>query len=239
METIYFIGLDVHKETIAYCIKKVDGKKIDQVVVSADRASLSKLAENLHSPLVGAMKATLFTGWIYDFLQPFALELKVAHPEMLKAIVVAKKKNDRDDDAERITDLLRVNLLPETYMMPTRLRDLRRMLRYRNLIVRTAVRMKNKMSGLLMEVGAQYDKRKLHGKRYFHHLMESIEYVPDSIKDMLRMSRGGFELFDSIQKKLVRTLRENPMIRDRVRLLMTIPGMGEIRPYLGARDGGY
>ncbi len=42
---------------------------------------------------------------------------------------------------------------------------MRRMLRYRNLVVRQAVRMKNKMSGLLMEVGAQYNKQQLHGKR--------------------------------------------------------------------------
>ena len=28
----------------------------------------------------GGMEATLFTGWIYDFLKPHALELKVGHP---------------------------------------------------------------------------------------------------------------------------------------------------------------
>ena len=57
---------------------------------------------------------------------------------MLKAITAAKKKNDRAD-AEKIADLLRVNLLPECYMMPEELRELRRILRYRNIIVRTAV----------------------------------------------------------------------------------------------------
>ena len=85
---------------------------------------------------------------------------------MLKAITAAKKKNDRAD-AEKIADLLRVNLLPECHMMPEELRELRRVLRYRNMIVSTAVKMKNKMSGLLMEVGADYDKKKLHGKKYF------------------------------------------------------------------------
>jgi transposase len=59
---------------------------------------------------MGAMEATLFTGWIYDYLKPYAFELKVAHPEMLKAITAAKKKNDRAD-AEKLTDLLRVDLL--------------------------------------------------------------------------------------------------------------------------------
>jgi hypothetical protein len=34
-------------------------------------------------------------------------------------------------------------------------------------MVREAVRMKNKMSGLFMEVGAVYSKKRLHGKKYF------------------------------------------------------------------------
>ena len=58
------------------------------------------------------MEATIFTGWIYDFLTPYAVDVKVAHPVMLKAITAAKKKNDRAD-AGMIADLLRVNLLPE------------------------------------------------------------------------------------------------------------------------------
>ncbi|OGQ85443.1 MAG: hypothetical protein A2512_00370 [Deltaproteobacteria bacterium RIFOXYD12_FULL_56_24] len=84
------------------------------------------------------MEAALFTGWIYDFLKPHSVELKVAHPEMLKAITAAKKKNDRAD-AEKLADLLRVNLLPECTMMSEELRELRRILRYRNLVVRTAI----------------------------------------------------------------------------------------------------
>ena len=102
--------------------------------------------------------------WVYDFLLPHTVDLKVAHPEMLKAITAAKKKNDRAD-AERITDLLRVNLLPECTMLPPEIRELRRVLRYRNHLVRTAVKMQNKMSGLLMEVGASYNKRRLRGKK--------------------------------------------------------------------------
>ena len=166
METIYYIGLDVHKKTIAYCVKSVGGKTMRQGVVSAERNELRQWLADLPGPWMGAMEATLFTGWIYDFLRPHAVELKVAHPEMLKAITAAKKKNDRAD-AEKLADLLRVNLLPECTMMSEELRELRRILRYRNLVVRTAIKMKNKISGLLMEVGAPYNKRRLHGKKYW------------------------------------------------------------------------
>jgi transposase len=227
MKSIYYIGLDVHKKTIAYCIKTADGTKVRQGVVAANREALREWLSELPGSWMGALEATIFTGWIYDFLKPHAVELKVAHPEMLKAITAAKKKNDRAD-AEKLADLLRVNLLPECTMMSTELRELRRILRYRNLVVRTATQMKNKMSGLLMEVGATYNKRSLHGRRYFNNLLESVEDVPDSVKELLLLSRGNLELFTAVQKKLTRTLREQPLISERVKLLMSIAGVGEI-----------
>jgi len=227
MNAIYYIGLDIHKKTIAYCIKKVDGTLVRQGTVCAERKALRQWQTELPGPWYGAMEATIFTGWVYDFLKPYAVDLKVAHPAMLKAITAAKKKNDRAD-AEKIADLLRVNLLPESHMMSEELRELRRILRYRNMIVRTAVKMKNKMSGLLMEVGAQYSKKRLYGKKYFSTLLERVEDVPVSVKELLKLSRSGFELFDCIQKKLVNALLKNKQIHGRVQRLMSIPGVGEV-----------
>jgi transposase len=227
MNAIYYIGLDIHKKTIAYCVKEIDGTIARQGTVSAERNALLQWQSELPGPWRGAMEATIFTGWVYDFLKPYAVDLKVAHPAMLKAITAAKKKNDRAD-AEKIADLLRVNLLPECHMMPEELRELRRILRYRNMIVRTAVKMKNKMSGLLMEVGAQYNKKRLYGRKYFSALLERVEDVPDSVKELLKLSRNGFELYDDIQKKLVSALRKNKLIQGRMQRLMSIPGVGEI-----------
>lgn len=227
MESIYYIGLDVHKKTIAYCIKTANGTKVRQGVVAAERKALGQWLTELPGSWLGALEATIFTGWIYDFLKPHAVELKVAHPEMLKAITAAKKKNDQAD-AEKLADLLRVDLLPECTMMSTELRELRRILRYRNLVVRTATQMKNKMSGLLMEVGVTYNKRSLHGRRYFNNLLERVEDVPDSVKELLLLSRGNLELFTTIQKKLINTLREQPLISERAKRLMSIAGVGEI-----------
>lgn len=225
--TYLHIGLDVHKKTIAYCIKAVNGKTVREGNIRADRKALRLWLSELPGPWMGAMEATIFTGWIYDFLKPHSFELKVAHPQMLKAITAAKKKNDKAD-AEKLADLLRVNLLPECTMMPEELRELRRILRYRNLVVRSATKMKNKMSGLLMEVGATYNKQRLHGRKYFEKLLERVEDVPESVKELLRLSRGNLELFTAIQKKLTKTLRGQPLIGERVERLMSIGGVGEV-----------
>ena len=227
MHPIYYIGFDIHKRTIAYCVKRFDGVLIQQGTVSAERKALLQWLSRIPGSWIGAMEATMFTGWVYDFLKPHAVELKVAHPEMLKAITAAKKKNDRAD-AERIADLLRVNLLPECYMAPEELRELRRILRYRNMIVRTATSMKNKISGLLMEVGATYDKRRLHGKSYFNSLLERVEDVPESVKELLKLSKGSLDMFTAVQKKLIKALKENMLIRQRIKRLMSIQGVGEV-----------
>lgn len=227
MNAIYYIGLDIHKKSIAYCIKRFDGFLVRHGRVPSERKALEKWLSEIPGEWIGGMEATMFTGWVYDFLRPHALELKVAHPEMLKAITAAKKKNDRAD-AEKITDLLRVNLLPECYMAPEELRELRRILRYRNMIVRTACKMKHKISGLLMEVGATYDKRRLHGKKYFNSLLERIEDVPESVIHLLKLSRSSFEIFNAVQVKLIKALKDNEIIRERVHRLMSIPGVGEV-----------
>jgi len=96
--------------------------------------------KTLPQPWTAAMEATMFTGWIYDHLKPHAAALKVAHPLMLRAIAAAKKKNDRID-ASKICDCLRCDFLPECHMAPTAIRERRRTLRYRNLLVRQMVQM--------------------------------------------------------------------------------------------------
>ena len=119
------------------------------------------------------LEATLFSGWMYDVLKPHAAKLLMADPRRLKAISGAKKKSD-PLDAAMLADLLRCNLLPSCYVAPAATRELRRMLRYRSLMVRQATRMKNRTACLLMEVGAEYNKEKLHGQRYFDELVTRL-----------------------------------------------------------------
>ena len=227
MDIMHYIGLDIHKKIIAYCVKSHDGTIYCQGKIAANRKALSQWLETLPHPRMIAMEATLFTGWVYDYLKPYAQSIKVAHPQMLMAITAAKKKNDQSD-AQKICDLLRVDLLPECYMAPSNLRELRRMLRYRTHIVRTIVKTKNKMAGLLLEVGADYNKKRLYGKKYFNELLENIQYVPDSVIDMLKESQSNLEIFNNIQKRIVRTLKGNNLIRQRVERLQSIRGIGEI-----------
>jgi transposase len=113
-------------------------------------------------------------------------------------------------------------------MAPSAIRDLRRVLRYRNLVVRQATRMKNRIAGLLMETGTPYNKERLHGRAYFSELLESLREVPRSVVELLQLSRGQLEFFATIQRRLLKGLGQNPDLSARVARLQTIPGVGEI-----------
>lgn len=225
--TGYYVGLDVHKKTVSYCVKMADGALVEQGVVSATRRDLGAWAARLKPGWVGGMEATLFTGWIYDFLRPYAARLRVGHPLRLKAITAAKKKSDRLD-AQTLADLLRCNLFPECYMAPANIRELRRVLRYRNLLVQEATRMKNKTAGLLMEVGAEYHKAKVYGAKYFARLLDSLEDTPQSVVELLKMTRVHLEVFQGAQRRLLAALAAHPELKERVDRLVTIRGVGQV-----------
>lgn len=227
MRAYYYVGLDIHKKTVSYCMKTADGTIVDEGKVLATRRHLNRWAGGIDARWAGAMEATLFTGWIYDELLPYAEKLEVGHSLMLRAIASSKKKSDRID-ARTLSDLLRCNLFPSCYMAPREQRDLRRVLRYRNLLVREARRMKNKASGLLMEVGAQYNKKRLHGRRYFERLLDTLDYVPESVVELLRLTRSNLEVFEAGQRKLIEALKIHPDLRERVERLRTIRGVGEV-----------
>jgi transposase len=227
MNVIHYIGLDVHKKTISYCIKTADGRIVQEGKLAASRPALHEWAKAQSVRWHGAMEATLFSAWIYDTLKPYAQRLVMGHPAKMKAITAGKKKSDTID-ARTIADLLRCDLLPSCYVLPPEMRDLRRLLRYRNMVVQQSVRMQNKMAGLLMESGTAFVKDKLHGKKYFSELMKSLEEVPESVKDLLRMSRSSMEMFESTQKQMVKRLLSEQALQQRVERLSSIRGVGPI-----------
>jgi transposase len=237
MKRYYYIGLDVHKKLVAYCVKRADGTVVEEGKVRATREGLAAWLKGRKCAWMGAMEATLFTGWIYDFLKPHALALKVGHPLKLRAIVAGKKKSDHLD-ARTLADLLRCDLFPESYMAPEPIRELRRVLRYRTLLVQEATRLKNKTAGLLMEVGAEYNKERLQGRRYFEALLDRIEDVPPSVIRLLRLSREAQEVFERNQRWLVDELEHHPQLRERVERLQSIRGVGQVTALTWALEVG-
>ena len=226
-EPYHYIGLDIHKRTVAFCEKRADGHTVASGTFGASCSQIEQWAQERKKPWIGGMEATMFTGYVYDVLSAYAVDLQVGHPLQLKAISWAKHKSDTID-ADTLANLLRADLFARCYMAPPLVRELRRVLRYRNFLVRQAVTMKVKTTGLLMEVGVQYDASRVHRKGYFTELLGNLEEVPNSVRHLLQTTRGNMEMFQSAQQRLLKELKEHEHLRERVSRLMTIGGVGEM-----------
>ena len=104
MSVFHYIGFDVHKKTVSFCVKLADGTIIEEGRIASRGQDLERWAKSRSIPWHGAMEATIFSGWIYDTLKPYAASLQMGNPSMMKAISASKKKNDQLD-ARKIADL--------------------------------------------------------------------------------------------------------------------------------------
>jgi transposase len=62
MEPRYYIGVDVHKRQISYCVKDGGGRIHAEGSLSATRLDLDHWRRSLPQPWSAAMEATMFTG---------------------------------------------------------------------------------------------------------------------------------------------------------------------------------
>ena len=138
-----------------------------------------------------------------------------------------KGKNDRID-ASKICDCLRCDFLPECYLASTAIRERRRTLRYRSLLVRQMVQMKIKISSLLMEAGVSYNKQRLHKAGYFHELLASNPDIDEGLHSLLRQCRETVVRLGKLESAMIRSLRHDRLLTERVERLMSIPGVGPI-----------
>jgi len=123
-------------------------------------------------------------------------------------------------------------------MAPSVFRERRRTLRYRNLLVRQMVQMKNKIAVLLMEAGVSYNKQRLHKAGYFRELLTNNPDIDEGLCALLRVSRETVVRLERTESALVRSLEGDSLLRDRVERLMTIPAVGAITALTWALEVG-
>lgn len=223
----YFVGLDVHKQTIAYCVKTGDGRIVREGTIKAQRPALAEWVKTVPSPCVAGMETTMFSHWIYERLKQLGMDVGMGHAARMKAICAGKNKSDKLD-ARTIADLLRANLFPKCYVIDPALGALRRQMRFRRLLVHEEVTFRNKTAGLLMECGVEYDARRLHGKRYFAELMGRLGEAEGELRPLLEFNRGQIASLRQMGKHVLGALSRRPLLARRVEALRQIDGVGPV-----------
>jgi Transposase len=86
-----------------------------------------------------AFEAAYGTSWLVELLEDYGFAPHLVHPSRCKAIASARLKNDKVD-AAILAQLLRADLLPEAWIAPPAIRQLRALLPHRVALVRLRTR---------------------------------------------------------------------------------------------------
>ena len=90
--------------------------------------------------------------WAADTLAAAGAEVHLAHPLGVKAFTCRRVKNDQRDAAD-LADLLRMGRLPEAWIAPAEVRELRELTRYRQKLVHLRTSCKDQVHGVLAKLG--------------------------------------------------------------------------------------
>lgn len=156
-----YVGLDIHKH---YCV--IAGVDRDGRVVlppvRVEHADLEGwLKKNLQETDYVVIESTTNAWHVYDLLEPLAEGVVVANPIKVKQIATARVKTDIRDTLI-LARLLAANLVPEVWVPPAHVREMRQLLSQRRQLVETHTQILNRMHSVAHRHHLQHER----GKRF-------------------------------------------------------------------------
>jgi transposase len=125
-----YVGIDLHRRRSVVVVLNEDGDRVSW-------CRIDNTAPNLAAEMVAAgegaevaMEATWGWYWAADVIAECGARLHLAHPSGIAGYENRRVKNDLRD-ATLLADLLRLGRLPEAWVAPPEVRELREMVRYR------------------------------------------------------------------------------------------------------------
>ena len=143
-----YIAMDIHKEYVL-----VGGQTARQEwVMQPRRVGVEKMREwaaaNLRRGDAVILETTTNVWDVYDIVAPLVNYTVVAHAGKVRQIAEARVKTDKKD-IERLICLLIADIVPEVWVPPTHVRELRGMISYRNRLVKTSTMIRNRLQSLI------------------------------------------------------------------------------------------
>jgi transposase len=149
-----YVGMDVHRKRTQVAAMDQQGTEILNRNLPNDVGQIAPLLMSLgdSDDISVVFEAAYGWGWLVELLDDLGIDTHLAHPKAVKAIASARLKNDKVD-ARTLAHLLRTDLLPEAWIAPRGVRDLRVVLRHRCKLVRYGTSLKNRIHAVLADQG--------------------------------------------------------------------------------------
>jgi transposase len=143
-----FIAIDLHKHYTV--VGGVNAQQ--QIILPPRRVEIDELATWAQKHLLSTdevvLEATTNAWTTYDLIAPMVQRCVVASPSHVRWIAEARVKTDAAD-VLRLSRLLAANLVPEVWVPPVHVRELRSLIAYRRRVVAMQTMTKNRLQSIL------------------------------------------------------------------------------------------
>ena len=225
-----WVGVDLHRRRSQIAIIDEHGQLALSRKIVNDPKTFRELPGDPEGTHV-ALEATYGWEWLAELLQEAGYDVHLAHPLRTRAIAAARVKTDAVD-AKTLAHLLRTGLLPEAYIAPPELRDLRELLRHRAVLTRMRTAVKNRVHAPSARQGILPEHTDLFGKTG-REFLAGLE-LPDGSRRRLDSLMALIGDFDREITATTREIDARAKADERVKVLCQIRGVG--RQHGDARD---
>ena len=152
MEKIY-IGVDFHarQQTICYLTSDT-GEIVLHQLRHQEKAAVRAFYAQFSGPVIVGLEASGYSPWFERMLEELGCEIWLGHASEIRRRARWRHKNDRRD-AELILDLMLHDEFPRLYLPPLQSREVLRMLRYRQQLIKIRTMGKNSLQALALQAG--------------------------------------------------------------------------------------
>ena len=218
-----YVGMDVHRKRTQVAVMDDRGEELSNGNYRNDPAEFAPMLMTLEPGTPVVLEAAYGWGWLAELLDEFELEPHLAHAKGCKAIASARLKNDKVD-ARTLAHLLRADLLPEAWIAPREVRDLRALLRHRARLVRFGTSLKNRIHAILADQGVRIEVPKLWTRpgRCWLADVELPGLQRAIVDDLLALLDATAPPIGRLEREIKLAARPDP----RVEALQKLPGVG-------------
>ena len=160
-----YVGIDLHRRRSVVVVLNDDGDRVSWCRIDNTPANLGRRdRRRRRREAEVAMEATWGWYWAADVIAECGARLHLAHPLGIAGYENRRVKNDIRD-ATLLADLLRLGRLPEAWVAPPEVRELREMVRYRAKLGRLRSGLKQQVHQTLGKEGVIPELDHLAGRR--------------------------------------------------------------------------
>ena len=186
-----YVGIDLHRRRSVVVVLNDDGERVSWSRIDNTPANLAAEIVAVGPDAEVAMEATWGWYWAADVIAVCGARLHLAHPLGIAGYENRRVKNDIRD-ATLLADLLRLGRLPEAWVAPPQVRELRETVRYRAKLSRLRSGLKSQVHQTLGKEGVIPELDSIWrggGQRWLDDLHLGDVYVDriESLRDLIEV----------------------------------------------------